>query len=136
MSRLSRRKLARATVRLLHEQPSNRKVILRSVAAYMVQHRQSAQVDLLVRDIARELQTSQAHLFTEVTSAFALDGVARTQLAGYLKRTTGARTVELCETIDSALLGGMVVRTADLELDTSARRKLIQLASLNSKGDN
>lgn len=135
MSKPSRRRLAQTTLRLLQEQPNNRTHILRSVAGYLLAHKQASQLHLLVGDLARELETSQGHLYAQASSAFALDDKTRSNLRAYLQTKTGAKTVELDESIDLSLLAGVRVRTPNEELDISARRKLTELASLNSGGD-
>lgn len=134
MPKISRRRLAETIVRLLREQPKRQRDILRGVAAYLIVHKQANQLDLLVKDIARELQQSEGSLLAEVYSAFPLGNDSRNELKAYLQKATGAKTVELDESVDRSLLSGVIVRTADQELDTTARTKLQQLASLNSGG--
>lgn len=131
MSKISRRRLAQTTVRLLREKPGRQADIVRSVAAYLIVHKQTAQAHLLINDIVRELKETEGHLFAEVRSAFALTGAVRAQLDTYLRRETGATTIELAEAVEPNLLSGVLVRTADQELDTTARQKLKQLASLS-----
>ena len=60
-----------------------------------------------------------------------LGASARADIEKYLRAATGASEVELQEHADESLLAGMIVRTADQELDTSARSKLGRLSSLN-----
>ena len=134
MAHISRRRLAQTIVRLLHEQSSQQARILRSVAAYLIESKQTKQLELLVQDIARELE-NEGQLLAEVRSAFGLDAASRNVLVQYLKQATSAKTVTLDESVDPQLLSGMVVRTADKELDTSARRQLQRLANLNFGGN-
>lgn len=130
-AKASRRQIARAVVRILRTEPKQRQAILRSVAAYMVETKQTRQLDLLVKDIARELQSQDKHLFAEVQTAFALDDAARRDLQARLQTSTGAASVELDETVVPELLSGVIVRTPEHQQDLSARRKLSQLASLS-----
>jgi ATP synthase F1 delta subunit len=134
MAQISRRRLAQTIVRLLHKQPTWQTQILRSVAAYLIESKQTKQLDLLVQDIARELE-NEGQLFAEVHSAFSLDATSRSTLVQYLKQATSSKTVTLDESVDPQLLSGMVVRTADKELDTTARRQLRRLANLTSGGN-
>lgn len=131
MRKTSRRRIAQTVVRLLRDRPQDRTRILRELAAYLIVHKQENRLDLLLLDIAHELEINAGHLYAEVTSAYALDASARTELEAYLKKATGAKQVELDETVDGSLLAGAIVRTADRELDTSARSKLTKLASLH-----
>lgn len=131
MAKLSRRRLARTVVGLLRERPGERRQIMQMLAAYLVVHKQHKQWDLMLLDIAHELGESEGHIYAEVSSAFPLDAAARKELETYLRQATGATAVELDERVDESLLAGIVVRTADQELDTSARAKLSQLSSLH-----
>ncbi|HWZ65259.1 MAG TPA: F0F1 ATP synthase subunit delta [Patescibacteria group bacterium] len=134
MKKSSRRALARTILRLLQDQPTRRSQILRSVGAYLINSKQTRQSHLLIGDIARALEP-KGYLYTEVSSAYALDDASRGNLSAFLKNQTGASTVELDERVDPTLLSGVIIRTPDKELDTSAKRKLRRLASLSSRGD-
>jgi F0F1-type ATP synthase delta subunit len=98
----------------------------------LLEHRQDKQIDLLQRDIAAEFARVQQHVYVEVTAAHPLEQTARDQLNRYIHIHTNAKEVELDEHTDVELLAGVIIRTAaQEELDTSARTKLKQLASLN-----
>lgn len=131
MRKVSRRRLATTTANLLRDRPNDRSYILKMLAAYLVDHNQQKQVDLLLLDIAHELAVRDGHLYADVSSAYPLDDAARAELQHYLRSATGAQTVELNEQTDPELLAGAIIRTADQELDTSARTKLTRLRSLN-----
>lgn len=131
MHKVSRRRLASTVAQLLRDRPHDRSHTLQMVAAYLIEHNQQKQLDLLLLEIAHELAVSDGHLYAEVSSAHPLDAAARAELQQYLTSMTGARVVELNEQVDAELLAGLVVRTADQELDTSARTKLDKLKSLN-----
>jgi F-type H+-transporting ATPase subunit delta len=63
----------------------------------------------------------------EVTSAFAVDAAAANQLATVLKKRL-QRDVKLTTSVDSSLIGGVVVRAGDLVIDNSVRGRLKKLA--------
>ena len=132
MHKVSRRRLASTVVDLLREHPKDREHIIQMLAAYLIAHRQQKRLDLLLLDLAAELQRVDAHLYADVTSAFPLDKAAREELVQYLQKTGGVKTIELNEHVDEQLLTGAVVRTSGHELDTSARTKLNRLRSLNT----
>ena len=131
MHKVSRRRLASIVVALLRQNPKDQTHIMQTLAAYLLTHKQQKHLDLLLLDIASELKEVDAHLYAEITSAFPLETSAREQLIAYLQKAAGAKSVELNERVDTGLLAGVVVRTPDQELDTSARSKLNRLASLN-----
>jgi len=85
---------------------------------------------LIINDIAHELYAQSSHLLVDVTSARKLTDAVRAELKRTLLAATNARRVELAEHVDPTLLGGLVARTPDAELDASVRTKLKQLASL------
>jgi F-type H+-transporting ATPase subunit delta len=66
----------------------------------------------------------------DVTSARKLSDSVRTELKQMMQQATSAKRVELTEHLDSSLIGGLVARTPDAQLDASVRTKLKQLASL------
>jgi ATP synthase F1 delta subunit len=131
MRKTSRHRLAQTVVSMLNARPQDKKHILKALAAYLIVHKQDKQLDLVLLDIAHEFEVSVGHLYAEVTSAQPLDASARAELGAYLKVAAGASRVELSEQLDSSLLAGVIVRTADQEFDTSARTKLTRLTSLN-----
>lgn len=60
-----------------------------------------------------------------VTSAAALSGKQREELKAVLSKKLG-KTVELRESVDAALLGGMVVQYGDTRMDNSLRTRMQQ----------
>jgi len=128
MAKLSRRRVAREIVRLLQEQPNRQKEILQQTAAYLLQTKQAGSAHLLLSDIADELLKTQGHLSADVSTAFGLGDSTRASVTQMLKKQTGAQTVELHEHVTPEIIGGIQVRTSQLELDASIKRQLTQLA--------
>jgi F-type H+-transporting ATPase subunit delta len=128
----SRRDIVRTVTTALIEQPADRSLWLRRLAAYLVEHKLHNQVDLIINDIARELSVQSGLVTAEVVSARKLTDSLRTSLNAFLKAETGAHTVVLSESVDPALVGGFVARTADAEIDASVQTKLRKLATVGS----
>lgn len=128
MAKLSRRRVAREIVRLLTEQPDRKAELLKQTAAYLLQTKKANQAHLLLLDIADELQESQGTIVAEVQTAFGLGSATRENIVAMLKKATGAQNVELSETVEPELIGGVVIRTPQLELDASVKRRLTQIA--------
>jgi F-type H+-transporting ATPase subunit delta len=128
MPKLSRRRIAREIVQLIARNPERQSEILRQTAAYLLQHKKAGEVHLLMLDIADELQKTQGLMTAEVQSAFGLASTTRDQIVAMLKNVTGAQNVELSETVQPELIGGVVIRTPQFELDASVKRQLNQLA--------
>jgi F0F1-type ATP synthase delta subunit len=130
MSKLSRRVIARTVAAKLLAEPAKRKHWLQVAAAYLIEHNQAGDIDLLVNDIAHEVFEQSGKLFVDVTSARPLTDGVRSELKRLLSDATSATQVDLTEHIDKDLLGGLIARTPSAELDTSVRSKLRQLATL------
>jgi F-type H+-transporting ATPase subunit delta len=63
----------------------------------------------------------------DVVSAFPMDAAAQAQLSAVLKQKL-QRDVNLVATVDSSLIGGVVVRAGDTVIDNSVRGRLKKLA--------
>lgn len=129
-NKTSRRLLARTVASKLLAEPNKRSEWIKATAAYLVEHGMDKAADLVINDIARELYLQSGHLTVNVTSARELSDGTREELARMLTSATNATSVELSETTDPSLLGGLVARTPDAVIDVSVRSKLKQLASL------
>ena len=68
----------------------------------------------------------------EITTAFEISSDIAQKLANALKQRL-QREIKLATSVDSALIGGAVIRAGDTVIDSSVRGKLTKLAeSLNS----
>lgn len=129
-NKVSRRILARTIAAKLLAEPNKRAHWVQVTAAYLVESGRVDQLELVVNDIAHELYEQSGHLLVNVTSARKLSDGIRDELKRTLQAATGASRVELAEHLDAELIGGLVARTPDQQLDASVRTKLKQLASL------
>lgn len=122
---LSRRQVARSVAaRLLAGDDSA--AVLRQLAAYLVVNRLQKQLAMYVGDIEYELAQAGT-VVANVTSARTLTPDLRQQLIDYVQAETSARRVVLEESIDPAIIGGVIVRTPTLTLDASVTTKLKRL---------
>ena len=129
MSLASRRRVAKFIAKQLAGGESVSR-ISKILAAYLVDNKQRRQVDLFLRDIETELANEYGHLAADVTAARKLTSETKRALAEMLQRETGAKKVELIEDIDPELLGGVVVKTPEAELDASLKTKLTRLKAI------
>ena len=127
----SRRVIARVVAEKLIAEPSRQKHWIKALAAYLVEQKRVNEADLIMNDISHELFEQDGQLLVEVTSARPLEKSVRTSLANLLHEQTGAKQVALTEKTDASLLGGLIARTSDAELDASVRTKLNRLATIN-----
>lgn len=128
MKKVSRRELARTVVAQLQLPKADHKKIMTEAAAYMVENRMVAQADMLIRDIAAEMQKQTGHVFAEVTAARDLSAGSEKSIAAYLTRELQAKSVELEVVTRPSLIGGVIIKTPEFEYNASVRHKLNQLA--------
>lgn len=129
--RFSRRSIARTIAAKLVAEPSRRQFWIEVLAAYLVEQNRVAEADLIINDIENELYEQDGQLLVRTVSARPLTDEVRSELIGLLTDKTKARQVILNESVDPTLLGGLVARTAQAELDTSVRTTLNRLATIN-----
>lgn len=119
--RMSRRKMAAyvADKLIAGEKPS---AALREVAAYLVDTRRTRELELLVRDIEDALAT-RGTVVADVTSAHPLSNALKSEIASLV----GGKSLQLRETIDEQVLGGIRVDVPGKRFDGTIRHKLTAL---------
>lgn len=120
-SRLSRRKIAQhVTEKLI----SGAKLsdIAKEVAAFLVTTRRTRELDLLVRDIEGEL-AARGIVIADVVSAYSLADELKKQIGELVK----AKDLQLRETVDVSVLGGVRIDIPGKRLDGTLRHKLAAL---------
>lgn len=129
MQKITRRKLAEYLADQLHAGKSPQH-IARQAASYLVEQRQTDQLELLVRDIEDVLATKYRAVSAHITTAHALDVDTRKQLADFIKQTEQAQSVIVAsEVVDTDLIGGVIIQTPAHTFDSSVRNKLKQLVA-------
>lgn len=79
--------------------------------------------DNIVDQFIRFRDLEQKRIHVHVSSAKALDDAVRKALASAVAEASG-KTVELHESVDASLIGGLVVRVGDLRVDASLKNRL------------
>lgn len=130
MSSISRRVIARTIASKLVAEPARQGYWLRVLAAYLLDQGRTEEADRIVNDITHELFKQQGVLLARIDSARPLTDNVRAAVTRLLKEQTDAKSVTLTESVDPALLGGLIARTPDAQLDVSVRTKLKQLATI------
>lgn len=104
----------------------DRDAVVRSLAAYIAEHRLAGDIELIVVDIARNL-ASAGHIEANVTTAYPLDTSLKHAVVEYVKRIESASDVEVLEHIDPSILGGIIIETPSKRFDASITTKLKRL---------
>lgn len=123
--KLSRRVLARH-IALRLQAGTDRKAVVRGLAAYIVEHRLHSQLELILADVAANLATL-GHIEATVTTARPLTAELKQELTNYIKRIEKVNDITLNESVDPALLGGVIVETPGKRFDASIATKLKRL---------
>ncbi len=98
-----------------------------SLAAYLIEERRLGDVNAILRDVERQLMTSQAKLYIHAETAHALVAQQIAEITQIFQAETGAKEVIIQETINTDVIGGVRLTTADQQLDLTVRRQLQRL---------
>lgn len=116
--RLSRRKMAAYVAdKLVAGTPVD--VALREVAAYLQDSRRTREQELLVRDI-EDAMAARGIVVADVASAHPIDASIKDKI----KAMTGASSLQLRQSVDESLLGGIRVDIPGKRFDGTIRHKL------------
>lgn len=126
MTQISRRQLASYVAESL---VAGKTEVIDQLAAYLVSEQRVKETDSLVRDIEKALAT-RGTLVAHISSARSLDSVQQSQIETLLKQRYNAKHVAIDTQTDDDLLGGVVIRTASDELDSSLRRNINRLKAI------
>jgi F0F1-type ATP synthase delta subunit len=127
--KISRRRIVETLVDMLAAGASNDHVA-KMLAAYLVKNRQIRDLELYSRDIELAVATRFGVSTVYVTSARQLSEKVLDRIERLVKLSSGVKNIEMIEKRDPELIGGVIVRTADTELDGSIRTKLRNLRSI------
>lgn len=122
---ISRRRIARSIAADLHDGADMHDIAPR-LAAYMIEHKLTGQVDEIVGDIAYEL-ARLGQVEATVTTARPLTDDLRELVREYLSRHGKQAEIVLNETVDESIIGGIIIETPSHQLDASVRSTLKQL---------
>ena len=125
---LSRRKMAQYIAEQLAAGAEHGK-LLRQVAAYLMAHKQTKQVELLLADVADELASGHGTVMAEIISARALSSELKQSIASFVKSEHKAVHIQINESVDPSIIGGVIIKTPGFEFDSSIRTKLNRLRS-------
>ena len=100
---------------------------IKQLASLILEERMHSQVEDILNDIAREYRLQKGYIEADVLTAFKLNKELKQQLEQRVKLETGAKNVNLNETVDSSLLAGVIVSAPGMEINLSLKSKLAKL---------
>jgi F-type H+-transporting ATPase subunit delta len=100
--------------------------IMQNVLALMARNRRLFVLPQLTAGLRARIADEKGEVTAEVTSASALTPAQTDRLAQTLSANVG-KTVKINETVDTGLIGGLVVKVGSKMIDTSIRSKLAAL---------
>lgn len=127
--KFSRRQVVTTLVDMLEEGARSERVA-QVLASYLIETRQVRNVELYLRDLELAVMKRFGVATAYVYTAKQVSDKTRKQVTALVKDKTGATKVELIEETDPSLIGGVVVKMADAELDGSVRTKIRNLRSI------
>ena len=125
-SNLSRRALATYAVdELSAKTPASK--LAKKLAAAMVAAGKAKDWELLLSDIAEELENRKLLTQATVTSANALSTELKQKLEGFIKEMTRTEQVLVATHIDKDVIGGFRIDTAKRSFDKTIARELAEI---------
>ncbi len=123
---LSRRKLADQAARRIAAGES-KTVVLKELAAYLIDTGRKSEAGLLVRDIETAL-VARGIVVGTVVSARPLTAEAKKSIDSFVKHHyADVKSVVLRERVDESVIGGVRLELADRQLDVTVANKLDKL---------
>ena len=101
--------------------------LARHLAAALISSGKGKDADLLIDDFMAELERRELLTGLTISSANKLSAEPKKYLVQYVKQTTGAKEVLVSEKVDSALLGGFKLETANRSWDKTIKRQLADI---------
>lgn len=126
MASFSRRALARyATNQILNGVPA--KKVGQSLSAALVTSGKAHQADQLMDDIKQEFEDRGILASAVATSARPLSANVKSSLKAQLKKVAKVKEVSLSEVLDTSVLGGVRIETANHTWDETIAAKLAEI---------
>ena len=129
VKKYSRRQVTMALINMIKAGASVKQVA-QVLATYLIKTNQTRSVELYIRDIELAILEHFGVATVRVFSVNKLSQAPLTRVRQLVSSSSGAKRFEMIEKRDPELIGGIVVKTADYELDGSVRTKLRNLRSV------
>lgn len=125
MAAPTRQELAKALVPVIAKSKDSAK-LAKAIALYLSEHRQTKELDGLMRAVAN-LRSKSGTIEATVTTAFPLSPALKRDIRSLIAKQRGATEVILVEVTDPSVLGGIKIETGEHQLDVTVQQKLNRL---------
>ena len=103
------------------------KKVIEKFAAILVANNHVSQVEKILKFFNDIYNQEKQVVEAEIISTNPLDASIIKDLKSYIEKIANARSLEVKESVDKDLLGGMVIRYSDRTIDNSLRTRLLAL---------
>jgi len=124
----SRRILARHVAERLASE-NNRSEVIEQLAGYLVAHNMTPQLGMVLADIERNL-AQKGVVQARVVTARPLTDELRSYVESYVKNAEAAKTIILNESVETDIIGGIIVETPNKRFDASVASQLKRLKTV------
>jgi F-type H+-transporting ATPase subunit delta len=100
--------------------------LVRNFLLLAVEKHRGGQIREIQREFERLVAQEERRLTVELTTAYALSDDEARQIIGQIERASG-RPVDATRTVDSDLIGGIVLQAGSMRVDASVRGRLERL---------
>ena len=100
--------------------------LLRNFVRVVTQKGRAAQLDEIAREYEALVAAEEQILSVELTTAYELSDEEAAAIVQQIEEASGRR-VEAARTVDTGLIGGLVLKAGSLEVDSSVRGRLERL---------
>jgi len=100
--------------------------LLRNFVRVVTQKGRAAQLDEIAREYEALVAAEEQILSVELTTAYELSDEEAAAIVQQIEEASGRR-VEAARTVDTGLIGGLVLKAGSLEVDSSVRGRLDRL---------
>ena len=121
--RLSRRKISEYYA---SELIAGNRHVAAQLAAYLIETKRLREAELIVRDVEAAL-ARKGVVIADIASAHTLSDTTKKAITSFLKDATKAKSVQLKQSVEPDLLGGVHIRVPGAEMDTTLKRKIMKL---------
>lgn len=112
---------------------NNKENILKDFVGFLIKNNDYGKIDEIISEFSKIWDEKNGKLSVNLISAHKLENNAKKNIVDYLKNKTGFHDIEFNESIDSSIIGGVVLRYGDKIIDGSIKNNLNNLKNKINK---